>query len=84
MFKDHDKFVELSLNEEELISGGFVRRLFRSARRIATSRKTWNTIGYTVGGALAALALITMGGSPYAKGDGSGIKEMGGTWGEKF
>ena len=69
MPKEYDNFVELSLAEEELMSGGFVRRLFRSAGRVVksavrlpTRKKTWRTtfqvletVGQTAGTLLGAV-----------------------------
>lgn len=90
MTKEYDNFVEISIAEEELISGGFVRRLFRSAgravksvARFTTSKRTWKYVGYAAGIGVAAFAMHT-GGSPYVKGDGSGVKEVGGTWEGRF
>lgn len=34
MLKEYDNFVELSLAEEELISGGFVRKLLRATKKV--------------------------------------------------
>ena len=49
MPKEYDNFVELSLAEEEVISGGsFLRRAFR----FATSKKTWRTAGQVLGTAV--------------------------------